>query len=234
MGAPTTTVAPEAPITKKRSPRRRFVIPDGWVARGFTFEVTWPADPGAAAKIHSHFGARRFAYNRALAQVKADLDAKKADPAHVSVPWNLYAIRKQFNAENHAIAPWWEENSKEAYATGIADLCVALKNWSDSRSGKRVGRRSASRGSGPRGRTGPGCALRPGPSGSNPTGGPSPCRWWGHSDQRRAPGTPGAGGQGPNPLRHPVRAVGAAVRLVFLRRGSPPASGSDRGRPGRR
>ena len=138
-GGPTTTVAPEAPITKKRSPRRRSVIPAGWVARGFTFEVTWPADPGAAAKIHSHFGARRFAYNRALAQVKADLDAKKADPAHVSVPWNLYAIRKQFNAEKHAIAPWWEENSKEAYATGIADLCVALENWSDSRSGKRVG-----------------------------------------------------------------------------------------------
>ena len=137
MGAPTTTVAPEAPITKKRSPRRRFVIPAGWVARGFTFEVTWPADPGAAAKIHPYFGARRFAYNRALAQVKADLDANKADPAHVSVPWNLYALRKQFNAENHAIAPWWEENSKEAYSTGVADPCVALKNWSDSRSGKR-------------------------------------------------------------------------------------------------
>ena len=140
MGGPATTT-PDPPPTTGRSPRTRFAIPDGWVARGFTFEVAWPADPGAVARIHSHFGARRFAYNWALAQAKADLDVKKADPAHESVPWNLYALRKQFNAEKHAIAPWWGENSKEAYATGIADLCVALKNWSDSRSGRRAGRK---------------------------------------------------------------------------------------------
>ena len=126
---------------KKRAPGAKFEIPDGWVARGFTFEAAWPADKGAAAKVRSHFGARRFAYNWALAKVKADLDAKKLDPAHASVPWNLYALRKQFNAEKSAIAPWWEENSKEAYATGIADLCVALKNWADSKSGKRTGRK---------------------------------------------------------------------------------------------
>ncbi|MHB1823606.1 MAG: IS607 family element RNA-guided endonuclease TnpB, partial [Acidimicrobiales bacterium] len=131
----------EAAPTKKRSPKTKFEIPDGWVARGFTFEVEWPDDPEAASKVRSHFGARRFAYNWALGQVKADMDKKKMNPAHASVPWTLYALRKRFNAEKPAVAPWWRENSKEAYATGIADLCTALKNWSESKSGKRKGRK---------------------------------------------------------------------------------------------
>jgi putative transposase len=89
MGAPATTLAPDPPPTKKRAPKATFEIPDGLVARGFTFEVSWPTDPVARARVRSHFGARRFAYNWALAQVKADLDERKLDPTHQSVPWNL-------------------------------------------------------------------------------------------------------------------------------------------------
>ncbi len=36
---------------------------------------------------------------------------------------------------------WWAENSKEAYATGIADAVTGLKNWHASRTGKRAGPR---------------------------------------------------------------------------------------------
>jgi putative transposase len=36
--------------------------------------------------------------------------------------------------------PWWAENSKEAYSSGLDGLARALKNWSDSRSGRRKGR----------------------------------------------------------------------------------------------
>ncbi len=50
------------------------------------------------------------------------------------------ALPKRFNAEKHAIAPWWKENSKEAYPTGIADLCIALKNFSDSKTAKGKGK----------------------------------------------------------------------------------------------
>jgi putative transposase len=132
----------KASPARKRPPAGRFEIPDGWVARGFEFEVEWPGDGERADRIRSHFGARRKAYNWALGQVKADLDARQADPAHVPVPWNLYALRKRWNAEKAVVAPWWAENSKEAYATGIADLCAALRNWSDSRAGQRKGRRA--------------------------------------------------------------------------------------------
>lgn len=134
------TVAEISPA-RTRLPGGKFEVPKGWVARGFGFEVEWPGDSDRIASIRSHFGARRFAYNWALGQVKADLDARKADPAYTPLPWNLYALRKRWNAEKAVVAPWWAQNSKEAYSTGIADLCAALKNWSDSRAGKRQGRR---------------------------------------------------------------------------------------------
>jgi putative transposase len=50
---------------------RRFVIPEGWVARGFRFEVE-PTNPEQSGRIIQHFGARRFAYNWALEQIKAN------------------------------------------------------------------------------------------------------------------------------------------------------------------
>ena len=46
----------------------RFVIPDGWVAQGWRFEVE-TTTPVQRSLIQQHFGARRFAYNWALAQV---------------------------------------------------------------------------------------------------------------------------------------------------------------------
>ena len=38
------------------------------------------------------------------------------------------------------MAPWWGECSKEAFNAGLDQLARALRNWSDSRSGKRKGK----------------------------------------------------------------------------------------------
>ena len=116
--------------------RQPFAVPDGWVARGFRFEVE-PTSSGQLALIRQHFGARRFAYNWTLAQVKANLDARAADTHVAPLAWNLPALRKQWNQAKHEVAPWWRNCSKEAYASGIADLVAALANWSDSRHGRR-------------------------------------------------------------------------------------------------
>ncbi|HUY53579.1 MAG TPA: hypothetical protein VMV23_00270 [Candidatus Nanopelagicaceae bacterium] len=130
------TTMPVAHGTKKKwAPPGKFAIPNGWVAGGFSFEVEWPEGQEVASLVRSQFGGRRYAYNWALGQVKADIDAPKIEPAQESVRWNLYSLRKRWNAEKATVAPWWAENSKEAYSTGIADLAVALKNWSDSKSG---------------------------------------------------------------------------------------------------
>jgi putative transposase len=120
--------------------RQSFEVPQGWVACGFRFEVE-PATGAQQELIGRHFGARRFAHNWALAQVKANLDARKADPAVPALGWNLPTLRQEWNQAKQEVAPWWRECSKEAYASGIADLVVALRNWSDARHGDRVGQR---------------------------------------------------------------------------------------------
>jgi putative transposase len=38
------------------------------------------------------------------------------------------------------VAPWWPSCSKEAYASGIADLVAGLQNWAASTRGERSGR----------------------------------------------------------------------------------------------
>jgi putative transposase len=114
-------------------------VPSGWMMTAAQFEVEWPAEPGL---VRSHFGARRKAYNWALAKVKSDMDARKEDPSHESVRWDLQSLRECWNREKGECAPWWADNSKEAYSSGIADLVTALGNWRASKAGKRKGRKA--------------------------------------------------------------------------------------------
>jgi putative transposase len=117
-----------------------YQIPEGWVARGWRFEVE-TTSPTQRALIAQHFGARRFAYNWALAQVKANLDARAADPSVPPLGWSLPTLRKAWNQAKADVAPWWPCCSKEAYASGIADLITALHTWSASKQGRRAGAR---------------------------------------------------------------------------------------------
>jgi len=94
--------------------RQRFEIPEGWVARGWRFEVE-PTTPGQRSLIDQHFGARRFAYNWALAQVKANLNTRTADPTVPLLKWNVYDLRRVWNQAKQEVAPWWPGCSKEAY-----------------------------------------------------------------------------------------------------------------------
>jgi putative transposase len=114
---------------------KKFTIPDGWVARGWRFEIE-TTSAGQQQRIVQHFGARRFAYNWALSQVKANLDARKLDPSVPPVPWDLPALRKAWNQAKHEVAPWWPVCSKEAYSNGIADLVTALTAWSAFKHGR--------------------------------------------------------------------------------------------------
>lgn len=96
--------------------------------------------PSAERALASHVGARRFAFNWGLALVKERLEARRRGE-DVDVPWTLPALRREWNRAKDAVALWWRENSKEAYSSGLAGLADALKNWSDSRKGRRKGRR---------------------------------------------------------------------------------------------
>jgi putative transposase len=96
--------------------------------------------PAQRRSLSSHAGAARVAHNFALGLVKDRLD-RRACGEQVEVPWTLAALRREWNREKDTIAPWWAENSKEAYSSGLDGLARALKAFSDSRHRKRKGRR---------------------------------------------------------------------------------------------
>src|SRR5215218_9918831 len=103
------------------------------------FRFALDPTPRQREALASHCGAARYAHNWRLALVKQRLDKRQTDPS-IDVPWTLSALRREWNRAKHEVAPWWAENSKEAYSSGLDGLARALKNWSDSRSGRWKGR----------------------------------------------------------------------------------------------
>jgi putative transposase len=95
--------------------------------------------PRKRGSLASHIGAARFAYSWGLELVTTRL-AQRAAGEDVAVPWTLPELRWEWNRAKHDVAPWWAENSKEAYSSGLDALARALRNWSHSRSGCRKGR----------------------------------------------------------------------------------------------
>jgi putative transposase len=106
-------------------------------------------DPTArqAAALASHCGAVRVAFNWGLARVKANLAQREAERSYgipddqrtPALSWSMYALRKRWNQVKDEVALWWADNSKEAYACGLARLADALANGRASQHGKRKG-----------------------------------------------------------------------------------------------
>lgn len=104
-------------------------------------KVALDPTPAQERLMLSHAGAARFAYNAALAHVKAAIEAEEKPE------WSLFSLQRWWNANKDTLAvsadgvPWWRENSKCAAETGLRWLADGLSNWSKSRKGKRKGRR---------------------------------------------------------------------------------------------
>jgi putative transposase len=107
------------------------------VTQGYQFALD--PTPRKQGSLASHTGAALFAYNWGLELVTSRLDQRAAGQ-DVQVPWSLAELRREWNRTKQEVAPWWAENSKEAYNSGLDALARALKNWSDSRNGHRKGR----------------------------------------------------------------------------------------------
>jgi putative transposase len=83
-----------------------------------------------------------------LALVKAVMDQRAAERSYgigedlltPTLGWSLPALRREWNARKQTVAPWWRENSKEAYNTGLDSLARGLEAWSRSRKGGRAGK----------------------------------------------------------------------------------------------
>lgn len=124
-----------------------FKVPPGCVLQAYRFAVD--PTPRQLREFRSNAGAARFAYNHMLALVKAVMNQREAErsyglaAAELTPPldWSLPALRRVWNERKSTVAPWWRENSKEAYNTGLDALARALDAWKKSRSGDRLGQR---------------------------------------------------------------------------------------------
>ena len=115
----------------------KYQAPTGMTVRGWI--VALEPSPEQVAKFRRDCGARRFAYNWAVTTISESFEAGKETGDYDSAVWSAYSLRKRWNQAKNDIAPWWAENSKESYAGGIADAVTGLKNWHDSKTGKRQG-----------------------------------------------------------------------------------------------
>ncbi len=105
-------------------------------------------DPTEAQEqaFRSHCGAQRFAYNFGI-ELAGKIRAQRAAEYSYGLrgaeltPCSAYDLRKAWNATKHEVAPWWAENSKEAYSSGLANAAAAFKNYGDSWAGGRRGRK---------------------------------------------------------------------------------------------
>ncbi|WP_019060373.1 IS607 family element RNA-guided endonuclease TnpB [Streptomyces prunicolor] len=129
---------------------KKFQPQPGFVVQAFRFAL----DPNATQEhaLRSHCGAARAAYNWAVGWVTASWWQRKAEATYGIPeaeltqwrPWSLPSLRKEFNQAKRTdlrFVSWWEENSKEAYNTGLANAAAAFDNYAKSKQGKRKGKR---------------------------------------------------------------------------------------------
>ncbi len=123
----------------------KFAVPEGWTAQAYRFALD--PSPAQARAFRSHAGAARKAYNTMLALVKAVMGQRQAERSYgiaeadltPALNWSLAGLRKEWNRRKDDVAPWWAENSKEAYNTGLDALARGLDAWSKSKKGQRAG-----------------------------------------------------------------------------------------------
>jgi putative transposase len=126
---------------------KKFQTAQDCVVQAYRFALD--PTPAQAAALSSHAGAARRAYNWAIGRIKANWDQRAAEATYSLAGdeltpwqgWSLPALRRDWNTAKDDAAPWWAENSKEAYGTGLANAAAAMKNWNDSRKGRRKGKK---------------------------------------------------------------------------------------------
>ena len=101
-------------------------------------------------KLRQHTGAVRFAYNRLIAQWHDDLhtrieEKERGVPEDELTPFTFklsaYDMRNYWNHTKGECAPWWPEVSKNIGEDAARRAHESIKNWLDSKSGKRKGKR---------------------------------------------------------------------------------------------
>ena len=130
------------------------------MSRHTTFRLCLDPTVEQRGVLARHVGAARFAFNQCLSMVKTALTQRKTDP-DIDVPWTGFDLINAFNSwkktENAGRVftvdtmgeaeivvtglPWRTEVCQQVFEDAAVDCGRALTGWSDSRSGKRQGKR---------------------------------------------------------------------------------------------
>src|SRR5690625_4480519 len=130
------------------------------MARHTTFKFCLDPTVEQEAVLSRHAGAARFAFNQCLRIVKTALTDRRADP-DTTVPWTGFDLIDTVNAWKRTEAAgrvftvdtagdielyvtglsWRTEVCQQVFEEAAVDLGKGLKAWSDSRTGKRRGKR---------------------------------------------------------------------------------------------
>ena len=123
---------------------RRYQPPDRWIVQGFSFALD-PTDDQMTS-INRFFGARRFAYNWALAQIKNSIERYR-ETGESGTPPSFYGLRKEWNSAKNTLCVdhetgeiWWSSVSKEVFADGVKGAVDGYWRWQKSHAGKITGR----------------------------------------------------------------------------------------------
>ena len=132
----------------------------GEMSRHTTFRFCLDPTVEQRVVLARHAGAARFAFNQCLRMVKTALNQRKTDPA-IDVPWTGFDLINTFNGwkktqdagrvftvdttgEAQIVVtglPWRRAVCQQVFEEAAVDCGRALGAWSDSRSGKRRGKR---------------------------------------------------------------------------------------------
>ena len=74
------------------------------------------------AQVAQAFGARRYAYNWALGQVKANLDARTADPTVPPLAWNFYELPREHWSKLRSTNPLERVNREIGRRTDVVGI----------------------------------------------------------------------------------------------------------------
>ena len=110
-------------------------------------EVTLDPSPAQERWLRSYVGSMRAAYNWAPEQASVNLDTRRderaggvpEDELTPSLSWSQQSLHAAWRAVRDEQHPWWRDVSIHAFRTGLDNAAFALKNFSDSRAGKRRG-----------------------------------------------------------------------------------------------
>ena len=125
-----------------REPHRTKATDGGHVTRAI--EVVLNPSPSQERWLRSYAGSMRAAYNWALAEVRDNLEVRRAerdrgvpeDELTPALSWTAFSIAKRWRAVRDDIHPWHRDVSIHAFRTGLDNAANALKNYSESRSGR--------------------------------------------------------------------------------------------------